>query len=87
MLDAPALLLEALTLSLSLLAPVLGAAALVSLGVGGLLAWVRLDDPVLRAIPRTFAVWLALAALASFGSEALVGFTARTYSGLTELSR
>lgn len=85
--DLTALLTEALALTLRLAAPVLAAALAATLAVGILLAWLKLDDPVLRALPRAAAVWCAVLASAGYASHALWAWTLHTYEGLALLTR
>jgi flagellar biosynthesis protein FliQ len=82
-----ALLEQAAQLVLTLSAPLLGAGF--AAAVVGSLAFglARLDDPLLRALPRLVVGWLVLLASAAFVGSGLASFAREAYGSLGGLTR
>jgi flagellar biosynthesis protein FliQ len=84
---ATTFLTEAATLTLWLSAPALAAALLISLLGAPLLALLKLDDPIVRAVPRSVVTWFVVLSCAGYASSELTGFARRAYASLLELPR
>lgn len=82
-----ALLEQAAQLLLTVSAPVLGAAFVAGVVASLALGLARLDEPLLRALPRLVAAWLALLASAAFVAGGLASFAREAYSSLSGLTR